>query len=173
MRTRIDFPNDGGPFATVVHLAAEYQRAANADEWAQAAGYMHRIEHLTEKLTDDALLRADEQTPRQRHQIARDMGIVHGTINNRIRRARERAGLDGGQDDETPAHLYLVHRKPDHGSDPEWIALHRTREGAQNRADTYNDRFGHAADDPFRANVRRVSGRFQQEAVNAPLIVEE
>ncbi|MGW3473460.1 hypothetical protein ACWDKQ_34545 [Saccharopolyspora sp. NPDC000995] len=89
-RTRIDFDNDGGDFARLVNLAADYQRAVTADQWPHAAGAMHQIEDLAERLTDDALVRADEQTPRQRHQIARDMGLVHGTVNNRIKRARAR-----------------------------------------------------------------------------------
>ncbi|MCI2423887.1 hypothetical protein MOQ72_41455 [Saccharopolyspora sp. K220] len=70
-------------------------------------------------------------------------------------------------------HLYLVMRKPDHFADPEFLSLHRTREGAQDRADAYNARFGHAADDPFRATVTRVTDRFQQETATAPAEIEE
>lgn len=164
-RTRIDFDADREPFAGLVHLAAEYQRAARTEDWPAAASAAHRIEHLAEQVTDDAMMRAIDTVSAR--QLAAGMGLVHGTVNHRLRRAQERTSAG----DQAPAHLYLVHRRPDHLSDPEFLSLHRTREGAQNTADRYNERFGD--EQQFRANVRRVSGDFQHEHPSAPTEIQE
>lgn len=91
-RTRIDFDDDGGRFARLVHEAAEYQRAMRSGDIARAAGAMHRVEDAAERLTDEALIRADEQMSRP--QIAQGMGLVgdwaHKGVAYRIARARRR-----------------------------------------------------------------------------------
>ena len=89
-RTRIDFDADREPFAGLVHLAAEYQRAVRAEDWPAAAGAAHRIEHLAEQVTDDAMVRAIDTVSAR--QLAAGMGLVHGTVNHRLRRAQERTG---------------------------------------------------------------------------------
>lgn len=93
-RRRIEYDNDGSPISQVFNLAKGYMQAAREGQWGRAAGCAHRIEDLARQLTDQALLAADRAQPRQRHAIAREMGLVHGTVNWRIRRALVREGRD-------------------------------------------------------------------------------
>lgn len=104
-KTRIDFEDNGGWFAQIVHLAAEYQRAIRDGDLAKAAGWMDRIALTAERLTDETLLAADSEMSRR--DIAEGMGWIspehpqrHKTIAYRINRARRNRGEDVDASDE-------------------------------------------------------------------------
>lgn len=73
---RVEFPEDGAsPMSQIGYLLLETQSAERAGEIARAAGALHRIENLVTRLTDDALVRADETMSRP--DIATGMGLAH------------------------------------------------------------------------------------------------
>lgn len=114
VRRRLEYDNDGSPISQLLNLADEYQRAARDGQWGRAAGCAHRIEDLAQRLTDQALLAADRAQPRQRHAIARAMGLVHGTVNHRIRRELAREAREGRDTPETEEDTMLNQLIADH-----------------------------------------------------------
>jgi hypothetical protein len=83
-RTRIDFDNDGGRFAQAINLLAEYQRATRDDDWTAATRAIHRVEHLVEALTDEAITQASARNPRR--SLGEILGVAHGSVNRRVGR---------------------------------------------------------------------------------------
>lgn len=79
-------PDDGSQHSEALGELDQYARATNADDRLTAAAAADRARTATRRLSDEALLQANET--HSARQLAAELGLAHGTVNHRLRQAR-------------------------------------------------------------------------------------
>ena len=91
---RIEYnAHDGSHYAQLLNQMDAYSRAVADGDQAAAAGAADQVRQLAEQLSDHALLAAVDGHASGRS-IAAQLGVVHGTVQYRIKQARARAESD-------------------------------------------------------------------------------
>lgn len=89
--------DDGSPYAQLLARLERYSRAVAEGEHATAVRAAEDVRRTAEQLSDRALLAAIDGHASGRS-LAAALGVVHGTVQHRIKQARAR--LHGTNNDE-------------------------------------------------------------------------
>lgn len=89
--------DDGSPYAQLLAQLERYTRAVAEGEHATAVRAAEDVRRTAEQLSDRALLAAIDGHASGRS-LAAALGVVHGTVQHRIKQARAR--LDEGTDED-------------------------------------------------------------------------
>ncbi len=97
-RRRIEFDaHDGSYYAQALNQLDAYAKSHADGQQAVAAAAANRAQQASQQLADQALIAAAEQHT-SRRELADELGVVHGTVNYRIKRAHARTHGENEED---------------------------------------------------------------------------